>query len=192
MPRLPGRPASAYNRVMRGKAITIWFVLAALAIAASPARHAIAIDEITGTARVLHTDMIEVEGVTLRLFAIDVLAFEQTCDNGLIVYPCGQVAAGRLANALVNQTVVCAQPAGQQGVADGEAPQLAICRVRGVDIADWLVRTGFAFADRAHPEVYAEAETVARSSTTGIWRGPFVLPWDWRAGHREPALHAAP
>ena len=155
------------------------------------ARHAAAIDEITGTARVLHTNLIVVEQTKVRLYAIDVLAREQICDNGLIEYPCGQVAAGRLANALINQTVVCAPRAGRSR-ADADAPRLAVCRVDGVDIAEWLVRTGFAFADRAHSEVYAAAESEARSQTTGIWRGPFVLPWDWRAGKREPAIHAEP
>lgn len=175
---------------MRGIAITVWFAAAVTAVAVSPIRQASAIDEITGTARVLHTDMIVVEGVRLRLFAIDVLALEQTCDNGLVVYPCGQVAAGRLANALVNQKVVCVPRAREDGGAG--APRPATCRVDGVDIAEWLVRTGFAFADRAHPEVYAAAESEARSQTTGIWRGPFVLPWDWRAGKRDPAVHAEP
>ena len=135
--------------------------------------------------------MLLVEGMTLRLFAIDVLAPEQTCDNGLVVYPCGQVAAGRLADALGKRTVVCDLHALQDG-AGAEAPRFAVCRVGEVDIADWLVRTGFAFADRAHPQIYADAESEARAQTTGVWRGPFVLPWDWRAGHREPALHANP
>lgn len=176
---------------MRGMAITLWFAAVVVTVAGVSPRPAVAGDEITGTARVIHTNMILVEGVTVRLYAIDVLEREQTCDNGLVVYPCGQVAAGRLANALVNQTVVCALLAGP-GTPDANAPKLAVCKVGGVDIADWLVRTGFAFADRAHPEVYGEVEALARSQTTGIWRGPFVLPWDWRAGHREPAIHAEP
>jgi len=176
---------------MRGNAITVWFVAVVMTVTAFSARPADAMDEITGTARVLHTNMILVEGVTLRLFAIDVLSPEQTCDNGLVVYPCGQVAAGRLADALGRRTVVC-DPRAVHDTGAAETPRLAVCRVGDVDIAEWLVRTGFAFAHRAHPEVYAAAESEARALTTGIWRGPFVLPWDWRAGRRDATLHANP
>lgn len=172
-------------------AITLWFVAVVMTATTFTAHRVHANDEITGTARVIHADVLQVNGVTLRLYAIDVLAPEQTCDNGLVVYPCGQVAAGRLADALGRRTVVCALRAGASGQ-HPEAPRLAVCRVGQVDIADWLVRTGFAFADRDHPQVYAAAESVARSQATGVWRGPFVLPWDWRAGHREPAVHAEP
>jgi len=176
---------------MRGIAITVCFAALIGMGSVFPAGQVRAMDEIVGTARVLHTDMILVEGVTLRLFAIDVLSPEQSCDNGLVVYPCGQVAAGRLADALGTRIVVCDTRA-LRDAAEAETPRLAVCHVGEVDIADWLVRTGFAFAHRAHPDVYAEAESEARAQTTGIWRGPFVLPWDWRAGQREPALHAAP
>jgi endonuclease YncB( thermonuclease family) len=147
-----------------------------------------AMETISGTARVLHANLIYIEGVHLRLFAIDVLAPEQTCDNGLVEYPCGQVAAGRLAHALGNQTVVCEVQAEEEPDQDSDVgpPQAAVCHVGEVDIAEWLVRTGFAFAERARRDVYAAAEDEAHGMATGIWRGPFVLPWDWRAGLRDP------
>lgn len=144
-------------------------------------------DTVSGSARVLHTNLIAIEGVALRLFAIDVLSREQTCDNGLVVYPCGQVAAGRLANALVNRTVRCEVHGDQAAESAENAPPAAVCHVGDVDIGEWLVRTGFAFAEPAQRAVYATAEDEARGLDTGIWRGPFVLPWDWRAGSREPS-----
>ena len=45
----------------------------------------------------------------------------------------------------------------------------------------------FAFAAAERHAVYADAEDEARGLDTGIWRGPFVLSWDWRAGLREPS-----
>lgn len=166
---------------MRAVAILVTFVLVMAATAnVSPSS---AIDTVTGNARVVYANLIQVAGVNLRLFAIEALAPDQTCDNGLVVYPCGQVATSRLAHALINQTVVC-----ELRAPDGaETLRIAVCHVGDIDIGDWMVRSGFALAERANHSVYAAAEAEARSRGTGIWRGPFVLPWDWRAGLREPA-----
>ena len=169
---------------MRGVPVTFLFA-AWIAVSAGAVSGAVsASDTISGTARVSHTNLIAVDGVPLRLFAIDVLSPDQTCDNGLVVYPCGRVAAGRLTHALVNQTVRCELRDDDGKV---ENPPAAVCHVGDVDIGEWLVRTGFAFAAPERRAHYAAAEDEARGLDTGIWRGPFVLPWDWRAGSREPS-----
>ena len=140
-------------------------------------------EPITGKAFVTRANVLVIEGRAVRLFAIEALEPEQTCDNTLVVYPCGQVAMAKLAHAIVRQTVVCT-PVEEVHQDGPEAPVVSVCHVGDTDLGFWMVRIGFALADRDHPQIYGEAEAKAREVRNGIWHGPFVLPWDWRAGMR--------
>jgi len=142
-----------------------------------------AAEAISGNALPARANLLMIAGQVVRLFAIEVLHPEQTCDNTLVVYPCGQVALARLAHAIVRQTVVCVPVA--EAHQDGpDDPIVSVCHVGDIDLGYWLVRTGFALADRRHPDVYGDAEAKAREVGNGIWHGPFVMPWDWAAGVR--------
>jgi endonuclease YncB( thermonuclease family) len=140
-------------------------------------------ETISGKAFVTRANVLMIEGRAVRLFAIEVLEPEQTCDNTLVVYPCGQVAMAKLAHAIVYQTVECA-PVEEKHQDGPDDPVVSVCHVGDTDIGYWMVRIGFALADRNHPDVYGEAQAKAREVGNGIWAGPFVLPWDWRAGVR--------
>ena len=66
----------------------------------------------------------------------------------------------------------------------GEALPLGRCYMRDMDIAEWVVRSGYAMADRDQSDAYVVAEDHAREAETGIWAGPFVTPAEWRDGKR--------
>ena len=48
------------------------------------------------------------------------------------------------------------------------------------DIAAKMVRQGWALAYRRYSTDYVNDEKAARVARKGIWRGEFMLPWDWR------------
>ena len=55
---------------------------------------------------------------------------------------------------------------------------VATCGIAGIDVADWLVRSGLALDYRQYSKgAYAAAQTAADESHLGVWRGPFVEPW---------------
>jgi hypothetical protein len=61
---------------------------------------------------------------------------------------------------------------------------IAVCYVGSTDLNAWLVRNGWALADRRYSRDYVPEERRAEADGAGIWRGEFVPPWDWRRGAR--------
>lgn len=57
---------------------------------------------------------------------------------------------------------------------------LARCRVGRVEINAWLVREGWALADRAYSLDYVVEEALAEREGKGVWAGSFIPPWEWR------------
>ena len=83
---------------------------------------------------------IEIHGTRVRLFDIDAPESAQTChDADDKAYRCGQQAANALAAFVGSQTVTC-----EQRDTDRYGRTVAVCRVGGIDVADWLVRAGLA------------------------------------------------
>jgi len=117
-------------------------------------------------------------GTRVHLFGIDAPELEQTCTDGRGAgWRCGQTAASMLLRAVRGKTVACE---GDSRDADGDL--IAVCRVDGEDISRRLVRIGAAVADRRYSKAYVDEQEAARSAKSGIWRGAFTMPWDWRAG----------
>ena len=48
----------------------------------------------------------------------------------------------------------------------------------------WLVKNGWALAYRRYSKAYVGQEQAAQAAGRGMWRGEFVMPWDWRKGVR--------
>jgi hypothetical protein len=61
---------------------------------------------------------------------------------------------------------------------------IAVCYVGSTDLNAWLVRNGWALADRRYSRDYVPEERRAEADEAGIWQGEFVPPWDWRQGER--------
>ncbi len=56
-----------------------------------------------------------------------------------------------------------------------------------LNVNEWLVREGLAVVYRKYSIEYAAAEAAAKAAGNGVWRGDFVMPWDWRRGKRLPS-----
>ncbi len=55
-----------------------------------------------------------------------------------------------------------------------------------------MVGNGLAVAYRQYSTAYVPHEGRARVAQSGMWRGAFVPPWDWRRGQRLEATASEP
>ena len=136
-------------------------------------------DDITGKARVIDGDTIEVGGQRIRLHGLDAPELRQTCLGYRGVFPCGEHARRMLSREADGQEVTC-QERGQ----DRYGRVLAVCHVEGLDLGAHMVRLGWALAYREYSLDYVDAEKSAKALITGLWRTRFVPPWEWRRGKR--------
>ena len=71
-------------------------------------------------------------------------------------------------------------------------PAVASCQVGSDDIGKWMVRNGEALAYREFSKQYVEDELAAARSHTGIWKGTFELPKEWRKGRKSSGSNGTP
>jgi endonuclease YncB( thermonuclease family) len=132
---------------------------------------------ISGHARIIDGDSLEVAGERVRLFGIDAPEGRQQCRgaNGAD-YACGREAAQALAALIGGRTVTCT-PVTQ----DRYARDVATCTANGRDLGEAMVRAGHARDYLRHSRGrYAAAEREARAEKRGIWAGEFEQPETWR------------
>jgi endonuclease YncB( thermonuclease family) len=132
---------------------------------------------LTGRARALDGDSLEVAGARIRLFGIDAPEGRQECRDATDrPYPCGRAATRALAAALAGRTVACTAVDHDRYDRD-----VAICTVDGRDLGDIMVRAGHALDYAQHSRGrYAAAEREARDARRGLWAGTFEQPAAWR------------
>jgi endonuclease YncB( thermonuclease family) len=134
---------------------------------------------LAGRASVIDGDTIEIRGTRIRLNGIDAPEGTQTCEAGGRRYRCGQEAAFALADKLGARTVSCRSVG-----TDRYGRMIANCWLAEESINAWLVRSGWAVAFRRFSLEYVPDEEIARREKRGMWRGSFMMPWDWRASRR--------
>lgn len=135
---------------------------------------------LSGLVRVIDADSLEVNGRSVRLFGIDAVEKNQTCqDRRGREWPCGRHATEKLAAALDGQTVRC-----QVQDTDRYGRAVSVCEAGGKDINHWVVRNGWAVAYTRYSRDYVGAEAEARAEKAGIFAGSFIPPEDWR---RKPS-----
>jgi endonuclease YncB( thermonuclease family) len=130
---------------------------------------------ISGIARVIDGDTLEVRGTHIRLDGIDAPEAKQTCEANGQTYACGKQATEALIVLLAARPVQCAETS-----RDRYHRIIAKCRVESNDIGTWMVEHGWALAYRKYSLEYVSAEDRARSAKLGIWAGTFDTPEDWR------------
>ena len=143
-------------------------LVAVVALLAFPA-HA----DIIGKARVIDGDTLEIAGQRIRLHGIDAPESDQTCWAGATEWACGREATFALAYETAMHWVTCRQKGGDGGAA-------YVCSVGNRDLGARMVGAGWALAVGGAAAAYAGEETAARAARKGLWRGEFVLPWEWR------------
>jgi len=145
--------------------------LASLSFAASA-------ENLSGPARVVDGDTIELEGERIRLHGIDAPEGRQICAAEGAEYPCVTMATAHLVTLTLGKHIECD---GQER--DRYKRLVAVCYANGVDLNGALVRAGWAVAYRRYSTDYVDEEAEARSEGIGMWRGEFDMPWEWRWEH---------
>lgn len=131
--------------------------------------------EISGIARVIDGDTIEIVNQRIHLRGIDAPETKQTCTAGDREWRCGWEATVALHNKIGRRPVSCLPESGNR---DGGI--VAKCFFAKEDISEWLVLNGWAVATRPHTDDYVRVEAAARSVKRGVWAGEFEMPWEWR------------
>ncbi|MFG1431858.1 thermonuclease family protein [Xanthobacter sp. V2C-8] len=141
---------------------------------------------LSGAARAVDGDTLELDGRRIRLEGIDAPELHQTCgreDGGAAVsWPCGTAARTALAELARGGPLTCAT---RRNDAYGRA--LARCTTRSpgadteIDLGAEMVRRGLAVSYGRHG--YTAEEAQARAAGRGLWAGPFQQPRDFRAAH---------
>jgi endonuclease YncB( thermonuclease family) len=137
-------------------------------------------EPVSGRARVIDGDSLDIGGERIRLFGIDAPEGRQDCtDAAGRGYACGREAARALATQIGGRNVTCT-PVDH----DRYAREVAVCSVDGRDLGEAMVRNGHAIELPAHSRGrYAAAEREARERKRGLWAGQFERPSDWRREH---------
>lgn len=128
-----------------------------------------------GFATVIDGDTIEIRGKRFRLFGIDAFESNQKClDASQRKYLCGNKSANFLDTLLINKTVTCIH----KGKSWNRV--VAICSVGNNDLAQSMVRSGWALAWRKYSRRYLKDMDHAKQNKLGAWSGSFTKPWLFR------------
>lgn len=186
-----GRWAVAFALVLT--AISIVFILSNKALSlgiqaagALPPAHA---KVVSGAARVVDGDTIDIGGERVRLEGIDTPEPGQTCPRRLFgTWKCGRKATAALKRLVARHRVIC------KGDERGKYGRLiATCSVNGTNINQKMVRDGFAWAFVKYSDTYVAEERAARAERLGVWSGGKPqAPWDYRAKRWAVAEQEAP
>lgn len=138
--------------------------------------------DISGRARAIDGDTIELAGQTVRLHGIDAPELGQDCegrDRGR--WPCGGWSRDVLSSLLAGGDLRCAGRG-----RDRYGRILATCRLGRTDIGEEMVARGAAHAYRRYSLDYVDAEKRAFVAAIGIWQGDHLPPEAFRAGTPPP------
>lgn len=134
------------------------------------------VTRVAGAARVIDGDNLAIGERSIRILGIDAPERDQTCQDAAgQTWHCGADARLGLATRVARQQVSC-HVAGQ----DRYGRDRARCATGGTELAEWLVRKGWAIPAGEEQGRYRAAGREAEASRTGIWRGSFMRPVDWR------------
>lgn len=112
----------------------------------------------------------------IRLARLRPLARNEVCfDAAHFRFACGLMGRAALQNLLADQSVVC-RPLFRNGIPAASEIVEADCRTSAGDLAEALVRRGFATPSPLAGASLDEALAAARAARAGIWSGPWVGP----------------
>lgn len=131
--------------------------------------------EISGTATIQDGDTFRIGAQVIRLNGIDAPENGQNCDKSGRSYNCGAKAENKL-RSLLRDGVTCS---GDRF--DDFNRLLADCVAGGEDVSASMVQSGWALAFRKYSTAYVGDEEAAREGNRGMWSGPFIPPWEFRA-----------
>ena len=150
-----------------------------VALFSSSIQVAAASDVISGLARVVDGDTLEISGQKIRIHGIDAPESRQTCLRGSVEWLCGKEAS-QVMRSLVNGAATTCETQAR----DRYGRFVSRCEAKGRDLGEALVSMGLALAYRQYSDEYVAVEAGAKASRFGMWSGQFVPPWEWRRGKR--------
>jgi endonuclease YncB( thermonuclease family) len=137
---------------------------------------------LSGPARVIDGDTLDVAGVRVRLHGIDAPERDQACrtEQG-VSWACGAWATGQVRARLQGRRVDC-NPLGT----DRYGRTLARCSTAGEDVGRRLVLEGIAFAYERYSSDYLPEQAIAQAADAGLWSGSVEAPAAFRQAARQP------
>lgn len=147
-------------------------LLAGITLAGCIAALAIAEPSLTGPAKVIDGDTIEINSKRVRLWGIDAFEHNQNCGP----LQCGRAAANYLSQLTQGKTVEC-----HEHGSPSYGRVVAQCFVVGRDIGSAMVASGWALDWPKYSKAkYRDEQEAAKREKAGAWSYPFVEPWNWR------------
>jgi endonuclease YncB( thermonuclease family) len=134
------------------------------------------IAQIAGSAAVVDSTVIEIDGQRVMLFGVDSVMRKQICTVDGKPWQCWPAAVRDLQTLVYQGPAVC-DPVGQPDV---YGRVLARCAVNGQSLNEELVRRGYAVARPNETTDYVAAEVEAKQAKRGLWQGQFMRPSDFR------------
>lgn len=176
--------------MFRRVALPVLFAAAGIAALAANVAEPVATPgpgEISGPARVIDGDTLDVGGIRVRLYGVDAPERDQTCRSAQgVPWPCGTWSSERVTALYGGRRLVCARKD-----IDHHGRTVAVCRAEGADIAARLVSEGVIAAYPRYTRDYVALEAAAKAAGRGLWAGTMQSPEAFRhAGRTVPG--AAP
>lgn len=136
---------------------------AMLALAAISAAQPAFAQTISGRARVITGDTLEIRDERIRLLGVDAPASDLVCEStDENRWRCGQRSESALEAFLDESIVTCV---GRERDASGRL--LALCTANGADLGLWLVRNGLVLDQDSGR--YRQAQEQAKAAQRGMW-----------------------
>ena len=158
----------------------------AISVLALPLQADIA--SVTGIARTVDGDTIDLGVVRIRLHGIDAPESDQPCARADgSQWRCGIAAANRLADLIDDRQVRC-----EALDRDAYGRVIGRCFHEDVDLNALMVREGLAWAYLRFSAEYQSEEAEARNAQIGIWQAETTPPWEYREQRWERAAAASP
>ena len=117
----------------------------------------------------------------MHLAGIDAPELEQRCTRGGISWRCGMHAARALEEFVGRNRVFC-----RSANSPPERPWTGRCTMRGLDLGAEMIGSGLAVAFPDRSRTYFLQQVEARTTSRGLWGGPFMRPSAWRRLHGIP------
>jgi len=144
-------------------------------------------ETVSGIAKVVDGDSLEIGAVRIRLFGIDAPEGRQLCTRDSASWSCGTAAADKLRALIGGNSIDCVQRD-----VDQYKRVVAICKNGATDLGAAMVKAGLALAYRQYSTDYVDEEDDAHRARRGMWAGEFTAPWDYRHSHGDNTEHAPP
>ena len=135
---------------------------------------------------------IQLGDIAFRLDGIDAPEVDQICiDDHADSWTCGVEARERLTRLIAGHTVHCDDLGPDKSA---KKRHLGLCKVDGdgLSLNQQLIRSGFATSvDGSTKARFADDAAIARDAKTGLWKGCFIAPKEFRIGKKDGVLLGA-